>query len=198
MARKTKTRKQNITILLIVEGETEQIYFSQLRSYERLTGINVVPKLAKRSSPYYNMKYALDASVDDVYDAIWCVFDLDIIDQTKPKDYDELYKDCKKAGILFAESLPCFEVWFLLHFIIPRKYYQNSNAVEAELCRFLQGYCKEAQWLRRSEIYAILKQHQPTALANSKKIMTVNQKTPDPDAAFSEVYKLVESILVQP
>lgn len=196
MARKTKTKKQNITILLIVEGETEQIYFSQLRSYERLTGINVVPKLAKRSSPYYNMKYALDASKEGIYNAICCVFDRDVLDQARPKDFDKVYKDAKKAGILFAESLPCFEVWFLLHFIIPQKYYPNSNAVEAELCRYLQGYCKETHWLRRSEIYATLKQYQSTALVNSKKLITGNQKTTDLDATFSEVSTLIESILV--
>jgi len=38
MPRITSIRKQNTTILLIVEGDTEQIYFSQLKHYERLTG----------------------------------------------------------------------------------------------------------------------------------------------------------------
>jgi hypothetical protein len=195
MARTTKTRKQNTTVLLVVEGETEQIYFSQLRGYERLAGINVVPKLAKRSSPKYVLESALDASADGVYDSIWCVFDRDVLALTKPKDFDQLYKAAKKAGVMFAESLPCFEVWFLLHYIIPSRNYPNGHAVEVELCRHLEGYCKETQWLRRSELYVILKQFQPIAIANAKQLSAVNQQTPDPTATFSDVFTLIESIL---
>lgn len=195
MARTTKTRKQNITALLVVEGETEQIYLSQLRGYERLTGINVVPKMAKRSSPYYVINYALEAYDEGVYDVIWCVFDRDVLDQTRPKDFDKVYEKALRKGIRFAESLPCFEVWFLLHYIIPSKYYLNGKAVESELCRYVQGYCKETQWLRRSELYAVLKQFQPIALANAKQLSTINQQTPDPTATFSDVFTLIESIL---
>jgi hypothetical protein len=141
------------------------------------------------------MKYALDASAEGVYDAIWCVFDRDVLDQTKPKDFDEVYNNARKKGVLFAESLPCFEVWFLLHYIIPSRNYPNGHAVEVELCQHLEGYCKETQWLRRSEIYKILKKFQPIALANAKQLTASNQQTPDPTATFSDVFTLIESIL---
>jgi len=197
VARRIQPRKQNTTILLLVEGETEQIYFSQLRSFERLAGITVIPKLAKRSSPIHIMKEAINAFDVDAYDFVWCVFDRDVLDATKPADFDEVYHQAKAMGIRFAESLPCFEVWFLLHFSVPSKYYANASAVENELCRHLQGYCKETWWLRRSELYGSLKQFQSTAIDNAKKIVEVNTRNPDPNATFSEVYTLIESILTK-
>lgn len=195
MARITRTRKANQTVLLVVEGETEQVYFTQLRGYERLPGVNVIPKMAKSSSPYYVLKYALDASKDNAFDVIWCVFDCDVLDHTRPKDFDEIYDRAKRKGIRFAESLPCFEVWFLLHYVVPSKYYPNSHAVETDLCQHLKGYCKETEWLRRSELYAILKKYQPIAIDNSKALTAANQQTHDPNATFSDVFTLIESIL---
>lgn len=195
MARRVKTRKHNKTILLVVEGETEQIYFSQMKSYERLAGITVVPKLAKRSSPIHIMKEAIKANDDAIYDYIWCVFDRDSITATKPTNFDEVYEQAKAKGIHFAESLPCFEVWFLMHYVLPSKYYTSSISVENALCHHLKGYCKETQWLRKTDIYGILKQYQPVAINNARKIDATNIETPDPDATFSKVYALIESIL---
>lgn len=195
MARLTKTRKTNPTVLVIVEGETEQVYFSQLRGYERLAGITVIPKMAKRSSPYYVVKQAIEAINDEAFDMIWCVFDRDVLSNTKPADFDEIYREAKRKDIRFAESLPCFEVWFLMHFVIPSKYYSNAHAVESELCQHIKGYCKETEWLRRSELYAILKQYQLTAISNSKTVSATNRMSPDPNATFSDVVTLIESIL---
>ncbi len=195
MARKIKTRKQNKTILLIVEGKTEQIYFSQLKSYERLVGLTLKPKLIKNSSPYYILKEALEAQKENVYDFIWCVFDKDVLSTTKPRDFDLLYARAEKKKINFAESLPCFEVWLLLHFILPAKYFANAEAVEIELCKHLKGYCKESKWLQRSEIYNILKKHQKTAISNAKILSDRNLKNSASNASFSDIFKLIESIL---
>lgn len=197
MARKVKSKDQIKTILVLVEGKTEQIYFSQLRGYEYLVGLNLQPKLAKQSNPYHILKSALAAKEEDVYDFIWCVFDKDILHKTKPKDFDQLYAKAIRKNINFAESLPCFEVWFLLHFVLPKRFYTNAKSVENELCEHLKGYCKDTKWLQESKIYNILKEHQSTAIENSKVLSKNNRQNHNPKATFSNIYKLVESILNQ-
>src|SRR5690554_2365163 len=194
MARKVKTKDQFKTILVLVEGKTEQIYFSQLRSYEYLVGLNLQPKLAKQSNPYHILKAALAAKEENVYDFIWCVFDKDILDKTKPKDFDQLYETALRENINFAESLPCFEVWLLLHFVLPKRFYTNPKNVESELCEHLKGYCKDTKWLQKSKIYDILKIHQSKAIENSKALSKTNNQNPNLKATFSNVYKLVENI----
>jgi len=71
MARKVNTKLQKKTILLVVEGATEQKYFLQLKNYERLQGINIIPKLPKHSSPTHIMNEAIKNFDDDLYDSVW-------------------------------------------------------------------------------------------------------------------------------
>jgi len=195
VGRKVKTRTQNISILVVVEGNTEQIYFNQLRGYERMPGVSVIPKLSKSSSPYYVLKLAIEAQKEDIYDEIWCVFDRDVLDQHKPKDFDAKYTEALSSGIRFAESFPCFEVWYLLHYVMPQRYYPDGASVIADLCRHIDGYCKDTRWLSRNDLYAMLKPFQKKAIENSEILSDGAQKTPDPNATSSEIFSLVESIL---
>lgn len=50
MPRKTNKIKPKRTILLIVEGYTEKIYFSQMKVAENNQNISIIPRMAKHSS----------------------------------------------------------------------------------------------------------------------------------------------------
>jgi hypothetical protein len=45
--RKTGTIKPKTTILLLVEGSTEKIYFNQLKSFERFQNITIKPQFTE-------------------------------------------------------------------------------------------------------------------------------------------------------
>ncbi len=150
MARKIGSRTTNTTILLIVEGETEQIYFSQMKSYERLRTVTIKPKLAKYSNPVQILGEALKASSEQVYDFIWCIFDRDVLNYPS-KRFEQLYKQVRKKHIMFAESFPCFEIWFLIHFALPSSACQTLEGLLKELKKYIADYCKETNWLQKDK-----------------------------------------------
>jgi hypothetical protein len=195
MAKKKGTRAPNVTILVLVEGITEQIYFNQLRFHERQPGITILPKLAKYSSPYYIIKQALEAHKENIYDYIWCVFDADVL-ATQPKGFSDLYRKAEKAGILFAESFPCFEVWFLAHYVLPKKYYPNQNLVIQELQHHINDYCKELHWLRRNDIYSLLKINQDKAIERANTLLKQYEETHDAVVTRTAAHNLIGKLLV--
>ncbi len=67
-------------------------------------------------------------------DAVWAVFDRD----DHPK-FKEAIEDCRGAGIPFAYSDPCFELWLLLH-LIQHDAPCHRHEVQKELERRLDGY----------------------------------------------------------
>jgi hypothetical protein len=63
MARKTKSREINSTYLIIVEGETEQIYFQKLKTIYPFFGVNIRLKKAKHGNPLSLIHEALNEKV---------------------------------------------------------------------------------------------------------------------------------------
>ena len=58
MPRKTNKIQSYTTILLVLEGQTEQLYFSEMRIVERIPGITIIPKMAQHSDLYHVLKNA--------------------------------------------------------------------------------------------------------------------------------------------
>jgi hypothetical protein len=193
VARKTGIREPNTTILLIVEGETEQIYFSQMKSFERLRTVTIKPKLAKYSSSVYILDEAIKAKNENVYDYIWCVFDRDVLVHP-PERFMQLYKQAKNKDIWFAESFPCFEIWFLIHFVLPSSVCHTQEGVLRELKKHITDYCKEKSWLDRKHIYDFLKIYQADAVSHAR--ILDNPSAADQDTVLkTTVHTLIEQVL---
>lgn len=193
MARKRETRESNTTILLIVEGETEEIYFSQMKSCERLRSVTIKAKKAKRSDPVQILDEAIKANGEDVYDFIWCVFDCDVLEHPSER-FTQLYNQAKDENILFAESFPCFEIWFLIHFALPASVCHTQAGVIRELKKHITDYCKEKSWFYRKQLYQLLKPHQADAISHAKKLDTPSAEEQD-RVLKTTVHKLIEHIL---
>ena len=124
MPRKTGKLKGNKTFLLVVEGFTEQIYFSDVKTTRRIPGITINPKIAKHSDLSTILRTAIREYNTNAYDSVWCVFDRDTItEQGMSDDLKKQYNTALDLGIQFADSMPAFEVWFLLHFAMPSPFY---------------------------------------------------------------------------
>lgn len=143
MPRKTKKIHSNRTILIVVEGTTEFNYFSEMKTIERIPGITVIPNQSKYSLVASIFKTAFEGQKTKVYDFIWCVFDCDTISKTTPcEKLEKLKRQAEHNNIHIADSLPAFEIWFLLHYVIPKKYYMNQVALIKKLRRPLPKYKK--------------------------------------------------------
>lgn len=67
-----------------------------------------------------------------------------------------LRKYGKKKNVIFCDSLPSVEYWFLLHFQNTNKYFIDSKAVEMELKSFLSNYDKKTVFLEKERWVSIL------------------------------------------
>jgi hypothetical protein len=119
--RKKPDRKPQALVLIICEGEkTERQYLRELCNDLRLSGASVIITPSHRGTdPMSVVTYAIDRhkTEDEIYDRVYCVFDRDT-----HANYDQALallnaSPFAKKGILHAiTSVPCFEIWVLLHF----------------------------------------------------------------------------------
>lgn len=195
MPRKTVKLKAHRTILLVVEGETEQIYFSQVRADKRVTGVTIVPRLAKHSSVAHILKTALDEYREQIYDEIWCVFDRDtIVRDGLGEQTEQLLLQAMEKGIRFAQSYPSFEAWFYLHFAIPQPHYMSQFSLIEDFRQFVPRYGKVQAWLSCGELYSLLKVREQSAMENSRILRQRNQEHPSEGNTACDVDILMEEV----
>ncbi len=194
MPRKTNKVKSNRTVLLSVEGQTEQIYFRSMNVTERIPGITIVPKVASHSDIAHVLELAIRECESGVYDSVWCVFDRDTFEKDdKTGKLSKLVKKAKKKNIKFADSLPAFEVWFLLHYVVPRNYYLNQDSIIDDLRKYISDYTKEQKWLMRKDLYKFLLSRQSLAIDNNKKLEELGKNSSDYTSC--NVYKLILELM---
>lgn len=195
MPRKTARLQAPRTILLVVEGETEQIYFSQVRADRHISGITIIPRLAKHSSVHHILKTALEEHASAVYDEIWCVFDRDtIVRDGLGEEALSMLDTAQKLGIHFAESYPSFEVWFYLHFAMPQSHYLSQYSLIEDLRHFVPRYGKEQAWLSGGELYKLLRPRLTTAMANSILLAAHNASCPSEGNSACSVHELMTAV----
>ena len=177
-----------------MEGETEQIYFSQVRADRKISGITIVPRLAKHSSVKHILKTALTEYEEHIYDEIWCVFDRDtIVRDGLSEETTDMLEEAKNLGIKFAQSYPSFEVWFYLHFALPQPHYLSQFSLIEDFRQFVPRYGKEQAWLACGDLYAKLKPREKDALINSEELRTRNEATPSEGNTACDVDILMRS-----
>ena len=195
MPRKPAKIAARRTILLVVEGETEQIYFSQVKAHRHASGITITPRLAKHSSVRHILLAALAEQESGVYDEIWCVFDRDtIVRDGLGEETTALLEKARARGIRFAESYPSFEVWFYLHFAMPHPHYLSQYTLIEDFRQFVPRYGKEQAWLSGGELYKQLRVRERTALSNSVLLAAHNAACPSEGNTACSVHELMGAV----
>lgn len=195
MPRKTNQIPSNKTILIVVEGQTEQIYFSEMNVFERIPGITV----ASRESTHSDIEHVISTAIKEyssgVYDSIWCVFDRDTVEKDNLEEkLSKLLKKATSKGIRIADSMPAFEIWFLAHYQKPQLYYADQNSVIEELKKYIDGYDKDKRWLEKRKLYSLLKEKQEQAISNCEKLEKAKIEYGD-NCTSCRVYELILFIL---
>lgn len=180
-------------MLLICEGETEKIYFENLKAAERKAEINLKPELpGHRSDCLSIVENAIKQK--DEYDLVWCVFDLD----TAYKEMNKYKKALEKASnqdIETVGSYPCFEVWFLLHFIYTTRMFADCKQVIEGLRKYIKDYSKRQVYHLRKNLYVELKSRLQDAIKNSVRLERYNSENSITKGIRSNVYKIIEKII---
>ena len=146
--RNTNQRKRKSIILLATEGKnkTETLYFKSIPS-----ATHVIRFAPGNYTDPINMVHALRSEFKDLGldlqlgDVAYCLVDSDV----DPRKDKQLEKADAASGeeIELIVSSPCFEIWYLCHFLASTKQYASSNDVLRTLQQYIPEYGKSMKGL---------------------------------------------------
>lgn len=183
------------SIAIIGEGETEWFYFDSLRIACRYP-FKVAPDMPQHSDIPHMAKMAEQYVVKD-YDVVVCLVDMDRL-LSIPKEL-ETYRQIKvksSANIMWVETNPCTEFWFLLHFIpdMAVKHYETCEEVIADLQKYMPGYEKTIRYFRKTKIYDYLCSNGDLnrAMKYADKLSELSESSPEDKIAYSQIHRVLK------
>ena len=196
MIKRALNRKTRKSIAIIGEGLTEYRYVDDLRTTERYR-FSLVPGIPKHSELDDIVKLAKER-VDAGYDYVLCLIDMDVIEGNHDKMEHYLALQKNNPEIIFVESSPCTEYWFLMHYM-PRassKEYADYDAVAQELKKHIPNYEKTETFFNKTHIYRELKEKgdMARAIEMSRELDQLREKEPEVYKSYSQMYKLFDII----
>jgi hypothetical protein len=185
-------------VLIVCEGKkTEPHYFRKLRQALRLNSVNVVIEdKGGGLDPKSLVAFAIETfKKDKDFDHVFCVFDKDK-HASYPAALDTIRRTRLKGGATLhpITSVPCFEIWILLHFTYTTHSFSaagddsNCKLVIDELDRKgrIRGYEKGSEG-----IFKAISDKLERAIRNAKKLEDFH-KTSQTDNPSTKVHELVQ------
>lgn len=185
------------SIAIIGEGETEWFYFDSLRIACRYP-FKVAPDFPQHSDMPHMAKLA-EEYVRHEYDHVVCLVDMDRLMQipAEMKTYQRIKKRSNKK-IMWIETNPCTDFWFLLHFLpqLAIKRYATCDDVLPDLRRYMPGYEKTSRYFRKNKLYPYLTANGnlDRAIGYAEKLSKLSEATPEDKLAYSQMHKVFELI----
>ena len=185
------------SIAIIGEGETEWWYFDTLRVACRYK-FKVAPDFPQHSDIRHMAKMAEDY-VKREMDYVVCLVDMDRL-LSLPKEMAAFQKMKKRSprNVIWIETNPCTEFWFLLHFLpqLSTKHYETYEDLLPDLQRYMPGYEKTARYFRKNNLYEYLKENgdMQRAIGYAKELSRLSEATPEDRIAYSQMHLLFELI----
>jgi hypothetical protein len=156
MARQAGTqRQQRYRVAIVGDGQTERIYFSDVRDTDRPANLAIFPDYPGKIGDYRGVLDRATVLLDS-YNRVYALIDMDtVIRQTQLPAYNQAKGLAQTAGIIVLENNPCFEIWFLLHFLQTGKLFNNCDEVSVELRKNnrIPGYDKSEKFLKNARLY---------------------------------------------
>lgn len=186
LQRRAAFRRESDRVLIVTEGsKTEPSYFKLLINELGLTTATVTIVGDGGSAPISVVKEAEKQLSKDIdFDQIYCVFDRD-----RHSTYDAALdavkrlserRDMKGKTLYAITSIPCFEIWYLLHISDSRKPYEASvtggspaQAVLSDLTRDAKfsGYKKN----ECASFFSIIKPQRQVAIERAQKFLRFSE-----------------------
>ena len=185
------------SIAIIGEGKTEWFYFDSLRIACRYP-FKVAPDFPQHSDIPHMAKLA-ESYVRCETDYVICLVDMDRLLQN-PKEMDTYLRIRKKSSrkIVWVETNPCTEFWFLLHFLpqLSVKHYDSYEQLIPELQRYMPGYEKTVRYFRKIKLYNYLTENGDLqrALSYAKELSRLSEATPEDKIAYTQMHRVFELI----
>lgn len=191
--KRAPVRRTGDSILIVCEGGcTEPEYFYQLKIIWKLHAVEIVGDCGSAPISVVNKAKELEKirrqeakkrdSEKVPYDQVWCVFDRD-----QHESFDRALDKARGNKFFLADSIPCFEFWFLLHFAPKQHNYDDHDNVVGDLKQpgFLPDY------VEKSVPFEKLFPRIETAIENSQTVRNALMSNPALDISYTKVDMLV-------
>lgn len=213
LARKEANKLSADRILIVSEGsKTEPNYFNEIREYFRLPTANITTLPSDGTSPIQVVKFAEDIFINGLperkiqakaFEKVFAVFDrdehdsygqaLDLIADLNKKKFKNDVKTI--AEFRFAASVPCFELWLLIHFKkLDSHLHLDCQGVYNQLKKHMPQYKKGSD-----RHFYKTKERLSDAITHAKYLSSNNTAWDDP-RLYTNIHELVDllSKLKQP
>jgi hypothetical protein len=193
-ARRGPVREAYDYVLIVCEGsKSEPNYFNRLRHVYRLSSANVRITPANGSDPMSIVSFAERELVDAGYDRAFCVFDRD-----GHTNYAQAIQRISQSQLgqtnrlVAIPSVPCFEVWVLLHFsysTAPFTTVGNSSACDGvvrEVRKHIPQYAKGLLTL-----FEIIEANIDQAIMHARRLAAHNAASGSTNPA-TQIHRLVD------
>jgi len=184
------------SIAIIGEGETEWFYFESLRVACRYP-YKLTPGFPQHADIEHILKLA-KAKLAEHYDYVVCLIDMDRLYE-KPaemKKYLSFKSRKENRDIMFVETSPCTEFWFLLHFLPDNtvRRYQNYDQLIPELRKYMPGYEKTKRYFIKTKLYDFLRANGnlDRAKVNADRLSSMSKASSEDRIAYSEIHKVLD------
>ncbi|MEA5598972.1 RloB family protein [Rivularia sp. UHCC 0363] len=208
LQRSKGNKKPRKYILIVVEGQqTEYNYLNSLKDDLKLKTTEIKVARASGGSPLDVVEKAENLLQEQIrlsekqeqpkYDEVICVFDQD----NQIKKYNEALIKAKKYDILAITSVPCFELWFLLHCCNTSSPFSDCKQVcqklESEFKKLGILKSKEYYEKNNSDWYKILKPKLQDAIDNAEKLDKYQENNHENLNPSTKVHILVKMLQKQ-
>jgi hypothetical protein len=174
MARHPKLKQTRRTVALVGDGQTERIYFANVRDTDRPANLAIFPDYPRKIGSYKGVLHRSIALKKEGYDRVYALMDMDkIIDENKTAEYRQAKVTAENIGVIVLENNPCFEIWILLHFNKTGRLFGNCDQVVVEIQKNdqLSNYSKAERFLTAAKLYEKYKDELlKTAIPNAKRL----------------------------
>jgi hypothetical protein len=189
-----KHQQQRFTVAIVGDGQTERIYFSDVRDTDRPSNLSIFPDYPRKIG---NHKGVLDRAIalSKDYNRVYALIDMDkIIQENQQNTYSQARAAAMAAGVIVLENNPCFEIWLLLHFLYTGRLFNNCSEVSAELRRNgrIPNYDKSEKFLLNARLYRTYKERiQQSAIPNAR-LLENNRADQDQLFPRAETFRFFE------
>jgi hypothetical protein len=171
VARRTRSIPSRYRVALVGDGQTECVYFLNVRDTDRPEDLALFPDAPKKIGSYKGVLDKACELVED-YDRVYALIDMDKVIQDKQHAAYATDKAAAEAkGVTVLENNPCFEMWLLLHFSYTTRLFGNCSEVVGELKKHINEYNKSQQSVAKARLYATYRDRiNPHAIPNAARL----------------------------
>jgi len=109
-------------------------------------------------------------------------------------NYNSAIQKATACGFKLLRSIPCFEIWFLLHFCFSTKPFEKCSDVIEKLKQHIPSYSKSI------EAYSLLAPHQDYAVEQAERLVQYHLRNNSANSfsnPLTEVHLLVTHLIKQ-